>query len=108
MNKRVHTFPKNISPKVNEIAQIEFELAYHGATVEHINHSAMGTPLLWGGGIYVYVYMWICEGLRGMAYIYMWMHICARGYAHMFICECVYNMLLILNYYWLYSDLWVL
>ena len=32
-NKGVHTFPKGISPKVNVIARLEFELAYFEAAV---------------------------------------------------------------------------
>ena len=30
-----HTFAKNINPKVNPIAWIEFELAYFETTVQH-------------------------------------------------------------------------
>ena len=35
---RVHTFPKGISPKVNVIAWLEFELAYFEAVVKHFNN----------------------------------------------------------------------
>ena len=37
-NKGVHTFPKGICPKVNVIAQLEFELIYNDSTVHHFNH----------------------------------------------------------------------
>ena len=37
-DKRVHTFPKGISPKGNIIARLEFELAYYDVTVKHLSH----------------------------------------------------------------------
>ena len=36
----VYTFPKGISPKVNVIAWLEFELAYYDVKVQHVNHYA--------------------------------------------------------------------
>ena len=39
---RIHTFNKNISSKVNVIAQLEFELTYNDVTVQHINHNTTG------------------------------------------------------------------
>ena len=44
MNKRVHAFLKDISPKVNVIAQLDFELAYFDVAVKYINHYATRTP----------------------------------------------------------------
>ena len=38
MDKGVHTFPKDICPKVNVIARLEFELAYYDFAVHHFNH----------------------------------------------------------------------
>ena len=35
---------KGISPKVNVIAQLEFELAYGNVTVQHVCHNFTGTP----------------------------------------------------------------
>ena len=40
-DKRVYTFPKGISPKVNVIAQLEFELAYFEAAVQRYSHYAI-------------------------------------------------------------------
>ena len=37
-NKGVHTFPKSISSKVNEITRLVFELAYFEATVQHFSY----------------------------------------------------------------------
>ena len=37
-DKRVHTFPKGICPKVNIIAWLEYELAYYDSTVHRFNH----------------------------------------------------------------------
>ena len=37
MYKRVHTFPKGISPKVIVKIQLEFELVYYDVAVEHVN-----------------------------------------------------------------------
>ena len=34
--KRLHTFPKDICPKVNVISWLEFELAYFKAAVQHL------------------------------------------------------------------------
>ena len=42
-DKRVHTFPKSIFPKVNVIARLEFEYAY---SVQRFNHYTTRTPLL--------------------------------------------------------------
>ena len=41
----VHTFYKSISLKVNVIAQLEFELNYFQAIVQHFSHYTMGTSL---------------------------------------------------------------
>ena len=35
-------FPKSISPKVNVIARLEFELAYYDVIVQHFSHYATG------------------------------------------------------------------
>ena len=36
----VHTFPKDISPKVNVIVQLQFKFIYHNVTVQYIRHYA--------------------------------------------------------------------
>ena len=36
-----------ISPKVNAIGRLKFELAYYDVTVEHINHYAAKIPFSW-------------------------------------------------------------
>ena len=41
---RVQTFPKSICPKVNVIAQVEFELANYDVKVQYVNHYATGVP----------------------------------------------------------------
>ena len=38
------TVPKGISPKVNLIAQLEFELAHYDCAVQARRHYAIGTP----------------------------------------------------------------
>ena len=38
------TFPNGISPKVNIIARLEFELAYYDVTVQNFIHYSMRTP----------------------------------------------------------------
>ena len=42
-DKGVNTFIKVISPKVNVIAGLEFELASNAVTVQHVSHCATGT-----------------------------------------------------------------
>ena len=37
-------FLKSISPKVNEIAQLRFELAYYHVAIKYVNHDVMNTP----------------------------------------------------------------
>ena len=37
-DKGDHTFPKGIWPKVNVIAQLEYELAYYDSAVHRFNH----------------------------------------------------------------------
>ena len=43
--KRVHTFSKGISPKVNVVAWLEFELAYYDVVVWNVSHYATVTLL---------------------------------------------------------------
>ena len=38
----VHTFPKDISLKMNVIVRLEFELAYNNVAVQHIYHYTLG------------------------------------------------------------------
>ena len=40
----VHTFPKDICLKVNEIARLEYELAYYDSVVHRFNHYTTRTP----------------------------------------------------------------
>ena len=35
---KIYTFPKDISPKMNVIAWLEFELADYDVAVQHISH----------------------------------------------------------------------
>ena len=42
--KEVHTFPKGIIQKVNEIMKLSFELAYFKVTVNHLSYYLTGTP----------------------------------------------------------------
>ena len=42
--KGVHAFPKGISPKVNVIERLEFELAYYDSGVRRFNHYTTRTP----------------------------------------------------------------
>ena len=37
-DKKVYTFPNGISPKVNVIVQLEFELTYDDVAVQHDSH----------------------------------------------------------------------
>ena len=41
--KGIHTFSKDINPKVNEIGILEFEFAYYDIIVLHVNYYIMGT-----------------------------------------------------------------
>ena len=41
-DKRVHTFPKGISPKVNVITQLEIELIYYNVILQHVNPNIPG------------------------------------------------------------------
>ena len=43
-DKGVHTFPKDICPKVNVIARLEYGLAYYNSAVYHFNHYTTRTP----------------------------------------------------------------
>ena len=45
-NVGIHTFPKGICPKVNVIAQLEFELNYKEVVVQHVIHCTKTTPAL--------------------------------------------------------------
>ena len=43
-DKGVHTFPKDICPKVNVIAWLEYELSYYDSAVHRFNHYTKRTP----------------------------------------------------------------
>ena len=46
-NKRIHTFPKGISLKVNVIVRLEFELAYYDIAIQHVNHDTIkASPII--------------------------------------------------------------
>ena len=40
----VHTYPKVISPKINVMARLEFELSYDDVEVQHMSHNATRVP----------------------------------------------------------------
>ena len=42
-DKVVHIFLNSIDPKVNVIAQLEFELTYYDVPVQHVSHHIMRT-----------------------------------------------------------------
>ena len=43
-DKGVHTFPKGISPNVNVIVRLEFEVAYLEVAVNYFSHDTMQIP----------------------------------------------------------------
>ena len=45
-DKKVQTFAKGISLKVNATVWLKFELAYFEVIVQHVNHYAIGTLLM--------------------------------------------------------------
>ena len=45
IHKGFYTFRKGISPKMNVIVQLEFELAHFEAAVQHFSHCTTGTSL---------------------------------------------------------------
>ena len=42
--KKLHNFPKDISPKVNVIAGVGFERIYFDVAVQYISHNASRAP----------------------------------------------------------------
>ena len=59
-DKRVHTFPKGICPKVNVIARLEYELAYNDSAVHRFNHyTTRTTPAL-----VLLLQTWVVDGLE--------------------------------------------
>ena len=46
-DKCVHTYPKDISSKINVIVRLEFKLAYCNVTVSHVSHYDTETLLTW-------------------------------------------------------------
>ena len=44
-DKRVYAFPNVISPKVNVIAQLEFELTYYEVAIQHANHNTINEKI---------------------------------------------------------------
>ena len=45
-DKRVHSFPKSISLKVNIIARFGFELAYFDTVFQHLRHYDTEIPYI--------------------------------------------------------------
>ena len=74
-DKRVHTFPKGICPKVNVIARLEYQLAYYNSTVHHFNHYTPRTPPL----SCVCARVWVCVPVRA----------CVCECVCICVCECV-------------------
>ena len=62
-DKRVHTFPKGIYPKVNVIARLEYELAFYDSAVHCFNHYTTRTPPKWVGFevTFSHTYWWKCH-----------------------------------------------
>ena len=75
MNKDVHTFPKGICLKVNEMAWLEFELINLDIAVEQNGHYSIETH----PDIYVYMRMYECVCV--CARVYMDMCMCARHFS---------------------------
>ena len=77
--------------KVNVIARLEFELAYHDSAVQRFHHYTAETPLriymcayvCVCDGIYVCVYMCMCDCTCMCVYVCVWRYIC------MYVCVCV-------------------
>ena len=63
--KRVPNFPNGISPKVNAILQLKFEIAYYNITVQHINHNAMVTGQNLFGHLNLYINKVVAHWLSG-------------------------------------------
>ena len=77
-DKEAHTFPKDISLKLNVIERLEFELAYFEATVQHFSYYATGTripciyPTLpsWAGCDSKLIFKWYSADLNLMLSFY--------------------------------------
>ena len=44
MDKDAHIFPKGISPKVNVLARLGFELVYYDVVVQYVSHYTKRIP----------------------------------------------------------------
>ena len=56
-DKRVHTFPKGICPKVNVIARLEYELAYYDSAVHRFNlYTTRTPPIFWFNLNLIYIF----------------------------------------------------
>ena len=61
-DKRVHTFPKGICPKINITARLEYELAYYDSAVHCFNHYTTRTfPEQWW---YYLTHSWEDKGVH--------------------------------------------
>ena len=45
--KWFHAFLKGISPKLNIMMQLVFELAYNNVTIQHVRHNRRETPIVY-------------------------------------------------------------
>ena len=55
MDKRAHTFPEGISPKLNVVTRLETELAYFDVTVQDVGHDAIEIPSTYSGVYFRFV-----------------------------------------------------
>ena len=70
-DKGVHSFPKGISPKVNIIERLEFELAYSDSAFKHFIPYTTGTPPLF----LVEEWMWLGEDTQ----VFMCVYVCVSA-----------------------------
>ena len=63
-DKRVHTIPKGISPKVNVIAWLGFKLAYYDVAVQNVGHYIIGILTLykWQNYLRMDRFFYVLEG----------------------------------------------
>ena len=72
----VHTFLKGICPKVNVIAQLEYELAYNDYEVHRFNHFTTRTP---PSKIYLSINLSMLTSPTLQIYVYIRAYICVYG-----------------------------
>ena len=85
-NNQFHAFPKDIILKVNEKAQLEFELVLYDMTFQHVTYSTTGNPPLKCLGMYLFTAIdRQVEFLSMISFLFFFLHLIFFLFSYLFL-----------------------